>query len=73
MFGATVWDPILFIVTYRNLISSCSRFICIFFWVMFAPGDVYGVFILAYFGSDYLGETISGKINVSIAFHVLGS
>jgi len=39
---------------YKNLILSLSRIVCIFSWVMFVAGDVYGIFILAYFGTTLL-------------------
>jgi hypothetical protein len=42
-----------------------------FFWVMFAAGDVCGIFMLAYLGVTLL-VTQSVEINFSIAFHNVG-
>jgi len=39
---------------YRNLISSFSQIVCLFFCVTFVAGDVYVIFMLAYFGITFL-------------------
>jgi len=44
---------------YKNLISSLSLIVFIFFWVMFVAGDVHGIFILAYFRITFFYETLS--------------